>query len=45
LFFALFASVSLCFFVEYVDDRIDKPQHVEKILGLPLLGSIQKWNQ
>ena len=45
LFAALFASVGLCFFIEYVDDRIDKPQHVEQLLGLPVLGSIQKWNQ
>lgn len=45
LFVALFASVSLCFFVEYVDDSIEKPQQVEQILGLPVLGSIQRWNQ
>jgi uncharacterized protein involved in exopolysaccharide biosynthesis len=44
-FLALFGSISLAFLVEYVDDRIDKPQQVEQSLDLPVLGSIQKWEK
>ncbi len=42
LFLALFGGLGLAFFLEYLDDTFRKPEEVEKVLELPVLGSIEK---
>jgi len=42
LFLALFGGLGLAFFMEYLDDKLRKPEDVENMLELPLLGSIMK---
>ena len=35
-----FGALGLAFFLEYLDDSLEKPQDVEEVLGLPILASI-----
>ena len=40
IFFGGFGGLVLAFFTEYLDDSIEKPDDVEKVLQLPVLASI-----
>jgi len=40
----LFVAVVWIFIKEYVDDTLKTPEDIEKLLGLPVLGSIAKLN-
>lgn len=40
IFLGGFGGLGLAFFVEYMDDSLEKPEDVEKILQLPVLASI-----
>lgn len=40
LLLGLFGGVALVFFVEYLDNTVKDPDEVEKIIGLPTLGTI-----
>lgn len=42
LMLAVCGGLGLAFFLEYLDDTIQRPEHVEKYLELPVLGSIRK---
>lgn len=42
LFLGIFGGVGMAFFLEYIDDSLQKPQQIEETLELPVLGSIQK---
>ncbi|MFE4350586.1 YveK family protein [Peribacillus butanolivorans] len=41
----LMAGIGLAFLLEYMDNTIRDEKDIEKLLGLPLLGSIQKISQ
>jgi len=45
IFLGIFGSLSLAFFGEYLDDRIEKIEDVEKALQLPVLASIPIFEQ
>ncbi len=38
----LFIGIGLSFFLEYLDNTIKEPEDVERFLGIPLLGIIEK---
>jgi uncharacterized protein involved in exopolysaccharide biosynthesis len=40
IFLGGFGGLGLAFFAEYLDDSLGKPEHVEKVLQLPVLASI-----
>jgi uncharacterized protein involved in exopolysaccharide biosynthesis len=40
VFLAAFGGLGLAFLMEYLDDRIEKPEDAEKVLNLPVLASI-----
>jgi uncharacterized protein involved in exopolysaccharide biosynthesis len=40
LFLGAFGALGLAFFMEYLDDSLEKPEDAEKILNLPVLASI-----
>jgi uncharacterized protein involved in exopolysaccharide biosynthesis len=40
LFLGGFGGLGLAFFADYIDDTLEKPEDVEKLLQLPLLASI-----
>ncbi len=42
IFLGGFGGLGLAFFTEYLDDSLGKPEHVEKVLQLPVLASIPK---
>ncbi|RJP96266.1 MAG: hypothetical protein C4518_00340 [Desulfobacteraceae bacterium] len=42
LFLAVFGSLGLAFFMEYMDNSLERPEQIEGMLHLPILGSIQK---
>jgi polysaccharide chain length determinant protein (PEP-CTERM system associated) len=42
IFLGGFGGLGLSFFTEYLDDSLGKPEHVEKVLQLPVLASIPK---
>ncbi len=42
LFLGLFGGLGLAFFLEYIDESLQKPEQIEETLELPVLGSIQK---
>ncbi len=39
----LFIGIGLAFFLEYLDNTIKRPEDVERYLGIPLLGIIEKF--
>jgi capsular polysaccharide biosynthesis protein len=40
IFLGGFGGLGLAFFVEHMDDSLEKPEDVEKVLQLPVLASI-----
>ena len=40
IFLGVFGGVGLGFFTEYLDDSLEKPEDVEKLLQLPVLASV-----
>jgi uncharacterized protein involved in exopolysaccharide biosynthesis len=42
IFLGGFGGLGLAFFTEYLDDSLGQPEHVEKVLQLPVLASIPK---
>ncbi len=42
LFMALFGALGMAFFIEYFDSSLQKPEEIEKILQIPVLGSVQE---
>jgi capsular polysaccharide biosynthesis protein len=40
IFLGAFGGLGLAFFMEYLDDKIEKIEDVEEILGLPVLASV-----
>jgi uncharacterized protein involved in exopolysaccharide biosynthesis len=40
VFLGAFGGLGLAFLMEYLDDRIEKPEDAEKVLNLPVLASI-----
>ena len=43
LLLGAFGGLGLAFFMEYIDDRLERPEQVEKALKLPVLASIPKF--
>ena len=40
---SLSVGIAVAFFVEYMDDRIEKPEQAEEFLGIPVLASIPEF--
>lgn len=40
VFLALFAAISFAFTVEYFDDSVNAPEHIEKWVGVPVLVTV-----
>jgi uncharacterized protein involved in exopolysaccharide biosynthesis len=43
IFLGAFGALGLAFFSEYLDDSIEKPEHAEKALGIPVLASVPQF--
>ncbi len=43
VFFGIFGSIGLAFLLELIDDGLEKPEEVEKIMQLPVLASIPEF--
>ena len=43
VFFGIFGSIGLAFLLELMDDGLEKPEEVEKIMQLPVLASIPEF--
>ncbi len=41
-FLGIFGGLGLAFFIEYMDGSLQKPEQIEEILDIPVLGSIQE---
>jgi polysaccharide biosynthesis protein PslE len=42
LFLGLFGGITMAFFIEHMDDSLEKPEDVEELLDLPVLASIPR---
>jgi uncharacterized protein involved in exopolysaccharide biosynthesis len=45
LFFGIFGGLGMPFFMEYFSTSIQRPEQVEEVLELPVLGSIEDWKK
>jgi polysaccharide chain length determinant protein (PEP-CTERM system associated) len=43
VFLGAFGGLGLAFFTEYLDDSIEKPEHAESALGIPVLASVPQF--